>query len=231
MTAADIKIGIGSLLETFEMMLVAQSFLSAESNCYPRLFALLHLRAFTYRPYGPFVSPKSTGPIGRTPRLRSLGHAMDFRETFREMWSGWLYIICKIHGKEPVSDMGAKRIAYYQEAFGRPRVLGARRSKMTVSERKSIPDLPVEVDIEEHVDADIGGEKQWLGLGDNYGYGLRRERSDGLEIQVERELERRGCTPRRQSLKILRSDIYLLTTRSRQIFPEDQSLIPRPHIV
>jgi hypothetical protein len=128
---------------------------------------------------------------------------MDFRETLREIWSGWLYIIHTIRGKEPTSDVGAKRTAHFKEAFGRPRAPAALHTKMIVSERKSEPDFPVEVEVEEQVDVDIGGEKQWLGLGDNYGYGLqyfRRERSDGLEVQIGRELERRGYTPRGQNL-------------------------------
>lgn len=182
MTAADINIGIGSLLETFEMM----------------LFAFLHLRAFPYKLSQPFISSMSTDLPEHTSRLGSLCHAMDFRETFREMWSGWRYVMYKIRGKEPASDVGAKRIAYYKEAFGRSRRSGARRSKDALSKRETEPDFPVEMEIEEQVDVDIGGEKKWLGLGDSHGYGLQyfqRERSDGLEIEVEREPERYGYKP------------------------------------
>ncbi|KAG5646230.1 hypothetical protein DXG03_004057 [Asterophora parasitica] len=71
MTAAQVNIGIGAVLETFEMM----------------IFAFLHIRAFTYKPYRPSHPPDSIEPEPEdTPRLRSLGHAMDFRETFREIW-------------------------------------------------------------------------------------------------------------------------------------------------
>ena len=122
---------------------------------------------------------------------------MDFRETFREIWSGCLYIMHVIRGKEPTSDVGAKRTAYFKEAFGRSRAPATRNSKVIIAQHKGEPDFPVEVEVEEQVDIDIEGEKQWLGLGDNYGYGLqylRRERSDGLEVQIGRELERRGYT-------------------------------------
>ncbi|RDB24739.1 hypothetical protein Hypma_007940 [Hypsizygus marmoreus] len=180
MTAADINIGIGALLETFEMA----------------IFAFLHIRAFTYKPYRPFHAPSSTEPPPkRTPRLRSLGHAMDFRETFREIWVGWIYILDKMRGKEPTHDLGARRIAHYEEAFGRPRASRlAQDSDIGKGDEKRTATLPgVEVEVGEVVDA--GEERQWLGLGDNYGYGLgyiKREKSDGLQVQIERELERRG---------------------------------------
>lgn len=199
MTAADINIGIGSLLETFEMMSVIHgNDIAVESKSYLRLFAFLHLRAFPYKLSQPFISSMSTDLPEHTSRLGSLCHAMDFRETFREMWSGWRYVMYKIRGKEPASDVGAKRIAYYKEAFGRSRRSGARRSKDALSKCETEPDFPVEMEIEEQVDVDIGGEKKWLGLGDSHGYGLQyfqRERSDGLEIEVEREPERYGYKP------------------------------------
>lgn len=54
----------------------------------------------------------------------------------------------------------------------------------------------VEVRKEVEVDIDVEGERQWLGLGDNYAYGLgyagRREKSDGLGEAIEKELDRRG---------------------------------------
>jgi hypothetical protein len=203
MSAVDINIGIGSLLETFEMMLVIYSFLGTGPHIYFRLFAFLHLRAFTYKPYRPVISCKSTNAPEQTSRLRSLGHALDFRETFREIWSGCLYMAHKMRGKEPISDVGAKRIAYHKAAFGRSRAPAARKTEIKVPERKREPAYPVEVEIEEQVDVDIGGERQWSGLEDNYGYGLRyfqRERSDELEVQVRRELERCGYTPRLSNL-------------------------------
>ncbi|GLB37386.1 putative organic solute transporter Ostalpha [Lyophyllum shimeji] len=186
MTAADINIGIGAVLETVEMT----------------LFAFLHIRAFTYRIYRPFNSPDSAEPEPeRTPRLRSLVHAMDLRETLREIWIGCIYIWDKLRGKEPTPDVGARRIAHYEGAFGRPRAsrfTGDNGNGNSVAAPEERPTLPaVKIAVDEEVDVDIEGEKQWLGLGDDYGYGLgyiKREKSDDLAVQIERELKKRGYT-------------------------------------
>lgn len=184
MTAADVNIAIGAILETFEMT----------------LFAFLHIRAFTYKPYRPFHSPDSKDlEPQRTPRLRSLGHVMNFRETFREIWVGCIYIWDKIRGREPTPDVGARRIAHYEGAFGRPRASYLKRNNDNqVAAREQKPTLPVvEIAVDEQVDVDVEGERQWLGVGDDYGYGLgyiRREKSDDLAVQIERELEKRGYT-------------------------------------
>ncbi|KAK0454748.1 organic solute transporter Ostalpha-domain-containing protein [Armillaria borealis] len=186
MTAADINIGIGALLETFEMM----------------LFGFLHIRAFTYKDYRPFHDPESKDPPpSRTSILRSLGHAMDFRETFREIWQGCVYMWDKMRGREPKHDEGAKRIAHYESAFGKARKSYLDGPKSAFIDRKRAYDAEklethaatfpaVHIDVDERVD--VGGQRQWLGLGNDYGHGVRRERSDSLEVQIERELERRG---------------------------------------
>ncbi|KAK0504536.1 organic solute transporter Ostalpha-domain-containing protein [Armillaria luteobubalina] len=186
MTASDINIGIGALLETFEMM----------------LFGFLHIRAFTYKDYRPFHDPESKdSPPSRTPILRSLGHAMDFRETFREIWQGCVYMWDKMRGREPKHDEGAKRIAHYESAFGKARKSRLDGPKSAFIDRKRAYEVEklethaatfpaVHIDVDEGVD--VGGQRQWLGLGNDYGYGVRRERSDSLEVQIERELERRG---------------------------------------
>lgn len=107
----------------------------------------------------------------------------------------------KMRGREPITDVVPRRVAHYEEAFGRPRVSHLPGiNKPEGREEKRVPALPaVEVEIEERVEVDIEGERQWLGLGDDYGYGLgyiRKEKSEGLEAQIERELERRGFTTR-----------------------------------
>ncbi|KAF5351717.1 hypothetical protein D9756_007521 [Leucocoprinus leucothites] len=192
MTAEDINIGIGALLETFEMM----------------LFALLHVKAFTYKVYRPPYDPTSDPiPPEKTPRLKSLGHAMDFRETFRELWVGCVYMWHDFRGKEPAIDTGAIRATYYEGVFGKQRPTRHQRHQDDdTSNDDNIdlkqPTLPrVQVEINERIEVDVGGEKQWLGTGDNYGYGLkflRRERSEGLEEQIEKELEKRGYTLRNE---------------------------------
>ncbi|KAF8178538.1 organic solute transporter Ostalpha-domain-containing protein [Mycena galopus ATCC 62051] len=124
MTADDINIGIAALLETFEMM----------------CFAFLHLRAFSYKPYKPFHDPRSKAPPPTpTPRWRSLCHAFDFRETFREIRAGW--------------NLGE-----------------------TDAEKGLLSPSGVQL------------ETPWLEIpGRN-----RREKSEALEVQIEKELERRG---------------------------------------
>ncbi|KAI4527520.1 DUF300-domain-containing protein [Schizophyllum commune Loenen D] len=193
MTAEDVNIGIGALLETFEMA----------------CFALVHVKAFTYKIYIPYNLPDSTAaPIERTRRLRSLGHAFDFRETARELWVGTKYMWQKARGREPKLDRPAKRQTYYESVFGRPRIAdlppvekekGAHASKEKpgkdkddayVEEAKAtLPDVPL--------DDELDAEREWLGVGDAQKYDLyvgylQRERSEGLEKQFERELTRRG---------------------------------------
>ncbi|KAJ7188601.1 organic solute transporter Ostalpha-domain-containing protein [Mycena filopes] len=168
MTADDINIGIAALLETFEMM----------------LFAFLHLRAFSYKPYRPFHDPKSKAPPPtKTPRLRSLANVMDFRETFREIRAGWIYIVDKMRGREPTPDVGARRFAHYESAFGRPRPsnLPSKLAENADAEKGLLSPSGRHTESMEDVPR--------LGMP---GYTNRREKSEGLEIQIERELERRG---------------------------------------
>ncbi|KAJ2916305.1 hypothetical protein MD484_g4124, partial [Candolleomyces efflorescens] len=185
MTAEDINIGIGAILECFEMM----------------IFAFVHIKAFTYKPYRPFHNPASKDPPPRrTPRFRSLGHALDFRETFREIWIGCVYMFDKMRGREPSPDFSARRAAHYERAFGqsRPSQIEPKAAvEGGVKKAKSKPQLSPSNDItvNQQVEVDVSGERQWLGLGDDYGYGLgyfRRERSEGLSVQIEKELQQRG---------------------------------------
>ncbi|KAI9462621.1 DUF300-domain-containing protein [Russula earlei] len=158
MTAEDINIGWGAILETFEMS----------------IFAFVHIKAFSYKPYRP-LAPNSK----RTPRLRSFGHAMDFRETFRELFAGSVYMWHRMCHVE--TDPLARRITVFENAFDKDRVAG----------RRGRPGEVVEVD--KAVEVEVDGERQWLGVGDDYGYGLmQRERSEALGAQVEQELEKRG---------------------------------------
>ncbi|KAI0757410.1 organic solute transporter Ostalpha-domain-containing protein [Daedaleopsis nitida] len=172
MTADNINIGIGALLETFEMA----------------LFACLHIKAFSYKPYR---------PLGGLPqaRWRALVHAMNFAETGRELWSGTVYMFHQYRGREV--DSQARRQAALENVFGQSRYAITREtdasgSKVNMSEKNA----GVRVQVEKEVR--VGEERQWLGVGDNYIYGLgyqskpQRERSEGLELQIEKELARRG---------------------------------------
>jgi len=162
MTAEDINIGWGAIIETFEMS----------------IFAFVHIKAFTYKPYRP-LTPNSR----RTPRLRSFAHAMDFRETFRELYAGAVYMWRRMRGAE--TDPLARRIAVFENAFEKERAEGRRGRPGEVRERVVEVDTTVEVAVD--------GERQWLGITNDHCYGLsRRERSEALGVQVEKELEKRG---------------------------------------
>ncbi|KAI0358078.1 DUF300-domain-containing protein [Trametes cingulata] len=172
MTADNINIGIGAIAETFEMA----------------CFALLHIKAFSYKPY--------YDPDMRTPRWRSLVHAMSFKETGREIWAGLVYMVYRTRGRE--TDPEARREAVLEDIFGRSRIAIRRDASASASARGHNPakDLSVTVEVEKQVH--VNEERQWLGVGDDYIYGLgyqskpRRERSEGLEAQIEKELAKRG---------------------------------------
>ncbi|KAI0312894.1 organic solute transporter Ostalpha-domain-containing protein, partial [Amylostereum chailletii] len=174
MTAADINIGWGALLETLEMA----------------IFAFVHVKAFSYKPYRPAARDAQ-----RTPRLRALMHAMDFRETFRELRAGTVYMWHQMRGKE--TDVAARREAHLVGAFDKSRTdvwRGMHRREKGADDGEEMG-----VDVTVRVDrvVDVDGERQWLGVGDDYGYGVaRRERSDALGVQIERELARRGVMER-----------------------------------
>jgi hypothetical protein len=174
-----------------------------------RLFAFLHIKAFSYLPYK--RSPTSLSmPPQPTPRLRSLYHAMDFRETCKELWTGCVYLFDKTRGREPSADRHARRAGYYENAFARPRIPQSSpraTEKATSSSRSPAPRSKSEkvsfppkaslyVQVEREVDVD--GERQWLGTGDDYIYGLDFM-NDGLELEFERELVRRGYAPSRSA--------------------------------
>ena len=180
MTAEDINIGWGAILETFEMRSVDLNFyyFRYQSRC--SVFAFVHIKAFSYKPYRPL-----TANAEQTPRLRSFTHAMDFRETFREMYASLVYMWHRMRGVE--TDPHARRIAVLENVFDKSRPEKRRGGPRGANE------LVVQVDKTIEVAVAVDGEQQWLGVGDDYGYGLsRRERSEALVIQFEKELEKRG---------------------------------------
>ncbi|KZV63504.1 DUF300-domain-containing protein, partial [Peniophora sp. CONT] len=102
MTAEDIDVGWGAILETFEMC----------------AFALLHIKAFSYKPYVLKASEGDPPPV-HTPRLRSLGHAFNFGETMREIRDGWVYMVARMRGRE--TDTAVRRLAHHEKLFVRSR--------------------------------------------------------------------------------------------------------------
>ena len=137
---------------------------------------------------------------------------MDFRETFREIWTGCVYMFDKIRGNEPKPDFGARRIAHYEGAFGRSRVFqGQSQNSLLLRSAKHSdkkgkyedPALPaMQIEIKREVSVMVEGHHQLLGLSkcDRYGLHPELEKSDGLEDQINRELQNQGdstCALRR----------------------------------
>lgn len=163
------------------------------SSVHDRCFAVLHIKAFSYKPY--------YEPDNPTPRWRSLVHAMSFKETGREIWAGLVYMGHRSRGRE--TDPEARRQAVLEDVFGRSRIAISREANTSASgkpTRASEKDVSVTVEVEKEVH--VNDERQWLGVGDDYIYGLgyqrrpRREKSDGLAEQIDKELEKRGYSLR-----------------------------------
>ncbi|KAL5531241.1 hypothetical protein ACEPAG_4118 [Sanghuangporus baumii] len=192
MTADDINIGIGAILETVEMT----------------IFAILHIKAFSYKPYQrlPRSSendqsvPEYIGEdVPRMPRMRCLLHAFDFRETLREIWEGCAYIFRKWRGFE--TDPKARRLIIREDIFGEkvPNESRPKKDARDSATERHVMYQPVSVSVEVEKEVHIDVERQWLGTAGDYLYGLgfpRRERTAGFEEQVEIELEKRGLSIR-----------------------------------
>lgn len=183
----------------------------SRSRIWDRLFALLHIKAFSYKPY------QTSYP---TNRLRALMHAFNFMETFRELRAGTVYLWRRMRGQEV--DIMARRQAVLEGVFGRTRIemqgnpiVAAIAKSKPADEEKAV--LAVNVAVEEMVH--VGEERQWLGVGDDYAYGLgyhsrrMREKSDGLEEQIEKELAKRGYS-RRRKLNICSLMVLLISCRT-----------------
>ena len=118
---------------------------------------------------------------------------MNFAETFRELYNGVIYMRKRFRGHE--TDIQARRDAALEGVFGRSRYDIMQKQKLQGAyDEKTQRSVAVSVDVDEMVH--VGEERQWLGAGDNYAYGLkyqsRKEKSDSLGTQIERELETRG---------------------------------------
>ncbi len=157
-----------------------------------RIFAFIHIKAFTYNPY--------YDPPNRTRRIRALSHAFNFKETVDELWAGLLYMWHRRTGRE--TDIQARRQAVLEGVFGQSRIQidgpnGKRVPRQSTKDADLEKEpLAVAVSVEETVH--VGQERQWLGVGNDYDYGLewhsrhQQEKSDELAEQIEHELVRRG---------------------------------------
>ena len=166
----------------------------------------------------------------RTPRLKSLGHAMNPMETLRELWAGIVYMFRRWRGKE--TDKLARRVAVHHGVFGhsRSRILSDSLAQNEPLVRGSqekkrrgpsvgrggferLDEVLVEVEREVY----LGSERQWLGAGGGRDYILgpvTREKSEDFEDAVARELYKRGYTLRGKALSTPTAGT-ILTPRNR----------------
>jgi hypothetical protein len=126
--------------------------------------------------------------------MRALGHALDYRETFREIWAGMVYMGHRMRGVETEGDRIARRQGMLEVAMGKGRTMPAEQSQWNLHGGE-VESLDVRVEVEEE-SYDTAGERQWLGVGDPYR--ARREKSEALEDQIERELKKKGYSMRKE---------------------------------
>ena len=140
---------------------------------------------------------------------------MNPMETLRELWAGIVYMFRRWRGKE--TDKLARRVAAHQGVFGhsRSRVLsdGSAQNQSLIPngqekkrEEKRVNPLSRvesrrldEVMVEVEREVFLGSERQWLGVEDNHDYilgSVTREKSEGFEDAVAKELYTRGYTLR-----------------------------------
>lgn len=169
MTAEDIEVGWGAILETAEMC----------------AFALLHIKAFSYTPY--VVKLDDDGTRVHTPRLKSLAHAFNFGETMREIRDGWVYMLARLRGRE--TDTAVRRLGHHEKLFARSRP-DVGKSYLEKPYEKGFPDdskdggyaydsrgRALEVGVHRTVEVDRDGEKLPSDYASNDGYGYQHHRS------------------------------------------------------
>ena len=96
MTADNVATGLGAIIECVEMA----------------LFALLHVKAYTYTVYRDPTAP-------RLSRFRALVHALNFKETFVELWRGCVYMVHRARGRDLRQGAQGPRGAH-QEVWPEP---------------------------------------------------------------------------------------------------------------
>ena len=161
-----------------------------------RLFAILHIKAFSYKPY--------VVPSQRTNALRALLHAFNFMETYRELKSGTIYMWHRMRGRE--TDVLARRQAVLEGVFGKSRIDiqgGLPASSSNEKERrngKAKAPLTVEVAVEQTVHTEP--ERIWLGVEDNLNYtvGHHSQRRREKDLEVHEEPTRRNRNRRKRPL-------------------------------
>ncbi|KAI0726023.1 DUF300-domain-containing protein [Fomitopsis betulina] len=180
MTADNVATGLGAIIECVEMA----------------LFALIHIKAYTYIVYRDPATP-------RLSRFRALVHALNFKETAVELWRGCVYMVHRARGRE--TDRTVRRGAAFERLFGTHRwdlARGDGKGASVGEKGKDDSRGPIGVGMEVEEVMHVGDERQWLGLGDQYAYGIGyhsrrlREKSDGLEEQIKKELNTRGYRKR-----------------------------------
>ncbi|KAK0545414.1 hypothetical protein OC845_005113 [Tilletia horrida] len=99
----QIVVGYAAILSCFEMV----------------IFAFLHIRAFSYRPYRPEDHTKTTR------RLRAFGHVLDFRDWFWQMKlsSKWAAANRKGEDFTLVDEIRARKYHHLMRALGKERTM------------------------------------------------------------------------------------------------------------
>lgn len=168
------------------------------------------MKAFSYRPYKPAVVRGVQPQPSR--KWRSFMHAMDFRETARELWAGSLYMAHRARGIEPEGDRLARRQAMLAAVMGQDRALPPVPGARTARTRQDANSLQVRIDKDEDM-YDINGERQWLGVED--ARRGRREKSEGLEEQIEKELRKKGYSLRSMACVVDSAELLLINAFRR----------------
>jgi hypothetical protein len=105
-----------------------------------------------------------------------------------------VYMGHRMRGVETEGDRIARRQGMLEVAMGKGRTMPAGQSQWNLHGGE-VESLDVRVDVEEE-SYDTAGERQWLGVGDPYR--ARREKSEALEDQIERELKKKGYSMRKE---------------------------------
>ncbi|KIJ51346.1 hypothetical protein M422DRAFT_776620 [Sphaerobolus stellatus SS14] len=169
MTADDINTGIATLIETFEMV----------------IFGFLHVRAFTYKVYRP---PNHT-PKDQTSRWKSLGHALDIRDLWREIQEGSVYMGRTLRGVE--AEKEARMRIHFSQVMGRERHLTEAKPVVKQHDRNGTGrEDDEEVDRQLLYEQRIRYERTMMWIsesGDRFG--------GDFEDEVVKELRRRDLQP------------------------------------
>ncbi|KAE8220520.1 hypothetical protein CF319_g5971 [Tilletia indica] len=99
--AEEIVVGLSAIMSCFEMV----------------IFAFMHIKAFSYKPYQPADHTRTTK------RLRAFGHVLDFRDWFQLMKQSSKWAVANRKGLDftPVDEIRARKYDHLMKALGKER--------------------------------------------------------------------------------------------------------------